>query len=237
MRGLTWPVAAKIKEWTFSILAHSRGDTGASGHFAFDRGGGARWTGRISIPPMQSSDAVAFRAFLHALRGRSGTFGFTMPRRPRVDSCRAVRIAGYGDYDDYSIFSDATSFDGGNVLFTDCTKFSDGTRFADSWTDVFVLSGTLTSAAAAGASTVSVSTATEMQVGDFMVIAGQLLRVVSVSGLTAGIRPRLRAAAASGAAFSAGNVSAEFRLTLDAPIVPLIVQRSLDVSLDIEEAY
>lgn len=81
MRLQTWPAAAKLSRWAFTVSAHSRGLSGAGGHYRFERGGGARWTGNVQIAPMVTADALAFRAFLHSLRGRSGTFYFTLPGR------------------------------------------------------------------------------------------------------------------------------------------------------------
>ena len=219
MRNQTWPAAAKIRDWSLGIVAHSRGDTGAGGHYEFERGPGAKWSGTISVPPMTTANALAFRAFLHSLRGRSGTFYLTMPSHAiAADTC--------------------TNRSSGLTRFTDCTRFSDGTQFSDAWTaTAFSLSGTLTSSADAGATSVKLSKIGALAAGDTLLIGGQLLRVISISGFDVTVRPRLRSAVTGGTAFSAGAVAGLFRLTTDAPIVPLVNGRSLDVTLEIEEAY
>ncbi len=221
MRGQTWPAAAKIREWTVGIVAHSRGDTGAGGHYEFERAPGAKWAGSISVPPMAASDAVAFRAFLHSLRGRSGSFYFTVPSR-------------------FSGLGACPTRPGGKAVFYDCTKFSDGTPFSDTYTGTGgsgTIAGTTTANVAAGAAVIPVNDPTGLQVGDIIVVNSQLLRITGISGSDLTVRPRVRSAISSGATWVVGTVSALFRLASDAPVVPIVNGRSLELSLDIEEAY
>lgn len=74
MRLQAWPAAAKITAQAFAIEAHSRGAVLPSGIGGFEIATGARFTGQVSVAPMLPNDAFAFRAFLHSLRGRGGSF-------------------------------------------------------------------------------------------------------------------------------------------------------------------
>jgi hypothetical protein len=192
MQNVAWPIAAKVSEWSLTIEAHSRGGEGRGGHYAYERGAGARWRGSLEVLPMATADACAFRAFLHSLRGKSGTFLWAIP---------AASAA---------------------------------------------ISGTLTASASAGAETITVSSAVSGAVqcgpGAFLVVGdltttGQLVRVTGKAGSVLTIRPRLRAAYASGAAVSVGRVRGRFRLDQETPAVPLTGHRSHAVELDIAEAY
>jgi hypothetical protein len=218
MRLREWPTKAKVRTWTLAIAAHSRGDTGAGGHYSFERGPGAQWRGQLEIPPMCSADAVEFRAFLHSLRGRSGSFYLPTPSR---------NVAGADP---------CTNRTTGRTQFSDCTRFTDGKQFDDTWTGG-VISGTLTAAVAADAASFAVSSATGLQVGDFLLLNNQLHRIVGISGTTVSVRPRVRTAVANGAAWQVGPVTALFRLMTEAPIVPLVPGRSTAVQIDVEEYY
>ncbi len=90
MRNQTWPAAARIADWSLAITAHSRGDTGAGGHYEFERAPGASWAGSFTVPPMSTANALAFRAFLHSLRGRSGTFSIAVPDRATATTARTT---------------------------------------------------------------------------------------------------------------------------------------------------
>lgn len=79
MRNRSWPITAKYTGELPVIEAHSRGGQGSFGHYSFGIGGGARVVWTLNIVPMNTSDAVKFRAFLHSLRGSGGSFDITMP--------------------------------------------------------------------------------------------------------------------------------------------------------------
>lgn len=80
MRNLTWPSAAKITDWQLSVEAHTRGAPTREGVGTYARGSGARWVGSVSVAPMTLDDAATFRAFLHRLRGRGGSFLMYAPQ-------------------------------------------------------------------------------------------------------------------------------------------------------------
>lgn len=209
MRNREWPAFAKWTGELPTVEAHSRGGAGAFGHYSFGVGGGARVTWSINVVPMIASDALKFRAFLHSLRGGAGTFTIAMP----VQNVAASK-QGYSD----------------GTLHSDGTPFSDAVAFT----------GTAGGAASAGANSISVSGFTATQ-GSWMAVetanGSQLVRVVSVSGGTVGVRPALRAAVSSGATIMQGPVTGTFRLIGNPPAVPLIVLRSKGITVDCEEAY
>lgn len=215
MRDRTWPTAAKLQSWSLTITAHSRGGAGLGGHYRFERGPGARWQGSFTVVPMCTADALEFRAFLHSLRGRSGSFGIDVPSRADAgtDPCHG-RTAGKTQY-------------------SDCTDYTDGTSYTDLW----ILSDALAVAASAGDDTLELDSAAGLQAGDTIVAGGQLFRIVSVSGDTLTVRPRVRADISDGAAVARRPINATFRILTDAPIVPLIPGRSRETALEIEEFY
>jgi hypothetical protein len=193
MQNVVWPIVAKVAPFVLTVAAHSRGDTGRGGQSLFERGPGAQFKTTLQVVPMLAADALKFRAFLHGLRGRSGSF----------------------------LLSVENTTTGAAV-------------------------GTITAAAAADADSVTIdaglAASSLVKVGAFLLIGMetgtcQLLRVVSKSGTTLGIRPRLRAQYGSGSPVTAGRVVGKFRLNQDTPQVPLTGQRSATVSLDIIEAY
>ena len=97
MKLRTWPAAAKYSGPELAIVAHSRGGQGRGGHYAFVRGKGAAWAGRLGVVSLGLADAFAFRAFLHSLRGRSGSFYLNMPAEsstPAVGALSATASAG-----------------------------------------------------------------------------------------------------------------------------------------------
>lgn len=218
MRKRSWPIAAKYTGELPAIEAHSRGGQGAFGHYSFGIGGGARVVWTLNIVPMNTSDALKFRAFLHSLRGSGGTFVITMPA-PAVAGGAVSAPTGYSD----------------TTLHSDGTPFSD---YID--TSVMTVSEGTVAAAASGATSLVVTGFTPVA-GAWMTVttaAGlQLVRVSSVSGSTATIRPALRAAVSASAAVRHGPVDGTFRLIGNAPAVPLIVTRSKGFSLECEEAY
>ena len=213
MRLQLIPSVARFKSWALAVSAHSRGAAGVGGHFAFERGPGARVTGSIELTQLSTTHALKLRAWLHSMRGRSGTFYMPAPNRELVSNPCSSPTAQFGD----------------------CTGFSDGTTFSDLWAGY--TTHATDASAAAGAASISLASAGSAAVGDWLLVGGQLVRIVSVSGGTIGIRPRLRSAVASGAAVYIGPVYALFRILEDAPIVPLVPGRSREFSIDIEEAY
>lgn len=87
----------------------------------------------------------------------------------------------------------------------------------------------------------SISDASRVVAGEWMHVgalgSGQLVQIVSVSGATCVVRPRLRTAFSVGTTVTIGNVQARFRLLGDVPRVPLILGRSREVRISIEEVY
>lgn len=197
MQNVTWPAVVKIARHSLNVEAHSVGDQGRGGHYAFDVGGGARWRGTLDIPALKIADALTFRAFLHSLRGRSGTFYLTMP------GLGGTTVAGTNT----------------NVLFPG--------------SDTVELAG---SAAAAA------------KVGDYALVGGnwtsfdplgppQLVRIVALSGSTATVRPRLRQTGLlPGLDLAIGAVVGRFRLDMETPAVPIVGERSRELTLQIIEA-
>jgi hypothetical protein len=218
MRNRTWPITAKYTGELPIIEAHSRGGQGAGGHYNFGIGGGARVTWSLNIVPMNTGDALKFRAFLHSLRGSGGTFGITMP----APSVAGGAVSGLQGYSDTTLHSDGTPFS--DTIDTSVMQLSEGTV-----------------AAASTGATALVITGFTAVAGAWMTIttaAGlQLVRVTSVSGSTATVRPALRAAVSASAAVRHGPVTGIFRLIGNPPAVPLIVTRSKGLTLECEEAY
>ena len=219
MRDQSWPAFARFRSWALSVAAHSRGMMGRAGGFQFERGPGAMWRGRVEVAPMNSADAIEFRAFLHSLRGRSGSFGLPVPGN---DAAPASNIV--GEYDTCNLVRD-----GGKARFSDCTEFSDGTSFSDTWLPS-------TGATAAG-DTINLVSSPVFAVGDLLTIGEQLVRVTAVNATSIGVRPRMRDDVAPGTAVTRGNIAPQFRLSSDAPIVPLVPGRSREIELAVEEFY
>lgn len=232
MRLRTWPAVGKFSTWRFTVEAHSRGATGVSGHYSYERGPGARVTGQLNIVPMCSADAVAFRAFLHSLRGPSGSFFLRLPDTAAHEP------------------GDDCGYPGGLTIYDDCTDHTDSTGFTDVFSSsapAYSVASTATLGAAASADAATVTLAAPsytprliagnwLAIGD-LTTTGQLVQIVSVSGLDVTIRPRLRNAQAFGAAVTYGPVTGLFRLVGKTPKVPLIPGRSSGLSVEIEEAY
>lgn len=107
-------------------------------------------------------------------------------------------------------------------------------------------SGTLGAAVSAGADTLTLAgfTAAFAAAGRWLLVgtypAAQLLQIVTSApagaNFTLTVRPRLRAAYASGTAASIGRVSGLFRLARGTPPLPLRVSHADPLDIDIEEA-
>lgn len=224
MRLVNTPAVLKFATWSLRVRAHSRGHSPESGHYAFERAPGARWVGALSVVPRCLPDAFELRGWIHGLRGRSGSFYLRPPYHdePSANPCT-----------------------GALTKFDDCTQFDDGATFDDIWSAIVEGTALLNGAVAAGATSVTLDTISDaglVTAGAYMRIGdretGQLVQIVSVSGSTATIRPRLREAWADNTAVALGQPEALFRLANPVvPSVPLIVGRSLAFELEIEEAY
>lgn len=222
MRLVTWPTGLdKFARWSVAPVAHTREHLGTTGHGSYERGLGARVAGRLDVVPMCIDDALTLRAFFHSLRGPSGTFYMPMPLASPVSALTTT------------------------APYTDNEYFTDGTTYEDLYQYVSdaVQSTTLFAGTAADADTIVLNAAPSRFVaGSWAIVgtlpsAGQLVQIVTVSGFTATVRPRLRAAYLSSTAVSIGAVSGLFRLASDPPELPLIPLRSAPFSVDIEEAY
>lgn len=223
MRYLMWPADVHIAHNAISIEAHSIGDAGRGGHYAFKRGPGARWRGQVSVPALCTPQAVALRAMFHGLRGRSGFFLFRLPLSRATQS--------------------ACSHPEGKARFTDCTRFADGTTFADAWAGVMPTEaiGLATIAADSDQLTCADLSASPLWAAGAYVhvgpaFGGQLFRIVSVAGAAATVRPRARLALTSELA-TVGAPHSAFRLSGETPAIPLMGRRSLPFTVDIEECY
>lgn len=221
MRLIPPPASLKYNQFSLRISAHTRGATPESGHYSFERSPGARWVGSLSILPRPLSDAADIRGWIHSLRGRSGSFYLAIPYHDKPVSSASVTYA----------------------IFTDDYYFTDGYKFDDI---VTTTEGTalLDGAASAGDDVVTLDTISDSSVitaGAYMRIGdcatGQLVQIVSVSGSDVTIRPRLREAWADNTPVGIGQPLGRFRLAGAVPTVPMIVGRSLEFELEIEEAY
>lgn len=81
MQNVFWPPAAKISTYSLNVRAHNAGGAGRGGHYAFTRQPGEQWVGSVTVPEMVTTDALVFRAFLHSLRGKGGSFLMPIPGR------------------------------------------------------------------------------------------------------------------------------------------------------------
>lgn len=265
MKNRYWPRTAKIRNWGMTVTAHNRGAANSGGHYAFARGSGARWMGSLEVVPSRPADGQAFRAFLHSLRGRGGTFFLRLPatHAPRIVS--GTNPLGHDDtrFTDDFIFADTTVFadawfqavaangDEENPLghdetrFADDSFFSDGSTFDEPWGLPRTMTGELFSEAVLGSDIIdigSLASSPLVMPGAFLFIGephdgGQLVRVVSVADEMATVRPRLRRAYPEGTLIEAGAVTACFRLDMDTPAIPMIGDRAQGLSLQIAEAY
>ena len=127
-----WPNFAKLRQRTVQVVAHSRGVTPAAGFLEYELGRGARIVARVSVVPMVRQTAFAFRAWVHSLRGR-GAFLFPLAKAGAADST--------------------------STIYTDGTRFSDATPYAD------LTITTLSAGAAEGASALTVTGAHTAFVG------------------------------------------------------------------------
>ena len=217
MRSLTWPAAARATEYQLSVTGHTRGAPNREGVATFSRGSAARIVGRVSTVALSIADGLAFRAFLHRVRGRAGSFYMAIPG------------TGYGI---------ATT----SVVYTDGTRYTDGTAYSDALEPTKGLA-MLSAAASAGAETVSLESVVgpALAAGQWCALGdlaagGQLVRIVGVSGSTITVRPRLRAALADGTAVRFGGVQGLFRFPAAPP--PLSFRNSVvsAAEFEIEEA-
>lgn len=230
MYDVAWPSTAKIAGFSLTVEAHSRGG-GRQG--VFDKGAGARWHGSLSVTAAAPADGFAFRAFLHSLRGRAGSFLLRLP----------VKVPAI------ALPADTFPRGDGRTHYTDGFAFSDGTAYADAYTggDAYTTAGALASAASARASEIAVdaplAASVHCVVGAFLTVGtfpgpAQLVRVVAINATTLTVRPALRTAFAAGTVVTAGKVTARFRLDDDeTPVVPMLGRQALPVELNIAEVY
>lgn len=226
MQNVPWPTAAHFTLNTLDQMAHSRGGASAGGDYSFERGPGARWQGALEVPPMANTDAFAFRAFLHSLRGRAGTFLLPIPR-PLVAPVETDLGAGVG--------------------FDDSLGFDDDLGFSDDWDAVRrpVFYSVTDSAVAADAETfvsAGLVASALCVVGAFVTLGniattGQLLRITAISGNNVTVRPRIRSAYSASTELAVGRVTGKFRLDKPTPPVPLNGFYSSSVNLSFVEHY
>lgn len=212
MRDVAFPAFAKWRGGLPSVEAHSRGGAGLFGHEAYELAGGARVVWSFEVVPMNTSDALKFRAFLHLLRGTGGSFTINTPLANRS----ATRtVMGYSD----------------DTLHSDDTPYSDSGA---------VSYGTASGSASAGATSLTVTGFTPTP-GEWMQVetatGNQTVHVATVSGSTVTFRPALRAAVASGAFISFGGAPITMRIVGATPVVSLVNGYSKPLTLDCEEFY
>jgi hypothetical protein len=73
MQNVAAPAALKWSKWSLELVGHTRGLVTTTGDGRAAEGQGARWRLSLDVVPMKTADALAVRAWLHSLRGRSGT--------------------------------------------------------------------------------------------------------------------------------------------------------------------
>jgi hypothetical protein len=206
-----WPSIAKIQQKVLQVVAHSRGVTPSAGFLQYEAGAGARWLAKLSVAPMTATDAFAFRAWLHSLRGRKPF----LLAAPKAKAAASVTTA-----------------------YTDSTEFTDGTGFIDS-TDTAAVSAVAfggSTIVVAGATT-DYTVGGCLSIGGQLVRVVSVTDAGS-GNVTLEFRPRLRAAVAAGAAVRFDGVYGEFRLSGATPAVPLVLGgrcQAIDVTL--EESY
>lgn len=103
MRDLSWPSIGKIQDWTLAVEAHSRGMPTPGGVGTYARGSGARFVGSVDVAPMTLSDAATFRAFLHRLRGRGGSFSMYVPIRTTTVGSGTTTAAAAADASSFTL--------------------------------------------------------------------------------------------------------------------------------------
>lgn len=210
MRNVSWPAFAKVADKVLHVRPHSRGFGSVTGFGVFEKGPGARWAGVFSVPAMCAENALRFRAFLHSLRGRAGSFSFTLRSEPEVAA-----------------------------IYTDGTRYADGTTYTDIVTaSAFITADAAKGDEVVtidGTSGIPLTVGDFVRIGDSA--TGQLVRVVAIDGYDYGIRPALRSAATAGTAFEFANVTGEFR-TKNAPAISIVQGgRSQPIDIEIEEFY
>lgn len=84
MRGTSIPETLKYRDWTLTIAHHTRGGpSDAIAPTSFALGLGAKWSGRLQCVPSTIADGLKHRAWLHSLRGQSGSFYMRMRPMPK----------------------------------------------------------------------------------------------------------------------------------------------------------
>lgn len=244
---VAWPASAHIVDGTPIVNAHTRGAEGSGGHYAFERAPGARIDWSLSVAPMATADALAFRAFLHSLRGADT---IRIPAPARRDGAAAFS-AEYSLALAVSAMADTMTLTPGEQLhvgdfvrvstvaaavdvpaFSDTTDFSDAFGFEDDGAEAVAFSDDALFSDGRGFS--DTWGAPIMVEGD----TAQTVRVVAVAGDTVTVRPRVRTAFAAGALVRAGAVAMDMRLAPGGPPrVPLVARRSLPLQINLQEAY
>lgn len=74
MRAVPWPSFLRYTQPRFYVAAHSIGGDESTRQNLFGRGAGARWVGALNTVPLSPADGRRARAWLHSLRGQSGSF-------------------------------------------------------------------------------------------------------------------------------------------------------------------
>lgn len=210
MRSVSFPTFAKWRGGLPSVEAHSRGGAGLFGHEAYELAGGARVVWSFEVVSMKTSDALKFRAFLHSLRGSSGSFTIGLP-----PANRSFTVSAYSD----------------DTLHSDDTPYADGGA---------AYYGTTSASASSGANSMTVTgfTPTPGEWMQVVTASGnQTVHVSGVSGSTVTFRPAIRAAVASGAAVVFGAPPITMRLIGATPVLSLVNGYSKPLTLDCEEFY
>lgn len=81
MQDVEAPAALRYNGWQLAIHGHTRAAGAAS---RIGAGRGASWRLRLDVVPMRTADALQVRAWLHALRGRSGSAIITLPGQAQM---------------------------------------------------------------------------------------------------------------------------------------------------------
>lgn len=209
MRLVQWPSWASWRTRGFRIRSHSRGmQSEASGEGSWTDELGGHWLLHVAIRGRHRAHSVDLRAFLHALRGRSGSTRVPVRAAPLMPTTVC-----------------SVGVTGGKTVFTDCTRFTDGTRFADTrGADPETVSSSAGSAVAQGGATVTCvqpAGAASLTVGTLMRLGpidgdNQLCDVVAVSYsgavVTLTFQPPARRAYAIGTEMTFGLIEGVFRL-------------------------
>lgn len=242
MQNVVVPNALRSSETSLSVMAHSIGDAGAGGDYAFVTGSGPYWQGKISVPSMNADDACDVRGFIHSLRGPNGCFLLKVPTFPVPTSFNdlstlygllwggsplvwggsplvwGMPVIGIPDPDDVPASVPPASFQ--TMLSADVTQYNICIQIDTS-------NPSLTGAIGPGV---------RLWIGNDL-DTGQLVDVVAVESGHVEFRPHLRSAYVAGTLVSVGAVYGRFRLTGDVPSVPLNGQYSLPFDISFCEYY